>query len=408
MLIAGEASGDVLGAELVKALRTAVPDAESSISTDLQPLQAGLEPRFFGAGGPRLSEAGVELVLDLTTHSVVGLSGVLRKATKFVQFFLSLRRLALSRQPDAILCIDYAGFNLQFAKAIHRHVVSERGTFGNWNPKIVQYVSPQVWASRPWRAGTLERSVDLLLSIFPFEKEWYARHRPKLPVEFVGHPLVDRYGTTAPVRRSPELSSNPLILLLPGSRPAEVKAHLPVLAKALQQITKQRPSRHLVVLPNERLRELAQQSCRDYPELQLQVGGLAPALAEADLAIACSGTVTMECAWFGVPTVVLYKTSWSTYQIAKRIVNVRFLAMPNLLANEALYPEFIQDQATSENLAHVTLELLSNYSRRSEIKAKLQQVAQSLGPPGACQRAAQAITKLLCDPSRYQLKAALE
>src|SRR6266566_9817816 len=183
MLIAGEASGDLLAAELVKALKQ---------SPEIRAMP--FPPEFFGAGGPKMAEAGVELEVNLTQHTVIGLTDALKNYWQFKRIFDQLVHLATEREPDVIICVDFSGFNRRFAGAIRKHVRARRGTFLNWDPKIVQYVSPQVWASRPSRAHQLERDVDLLLSIFPFEREWYATRAPGLRVEFVGHPIVDRYG----------------------------------------------------------------------------------------------------------------------------------------------------------------------------------------------------------------------
>ena len=190
MLIAGDPSGDLLAAELVGALRERVLAGAFDTSADVQPLRTALAPRFFGAGGPKMAGAGVELAFDLTQHSVIGISDVFKNILKFRRLFRQLFRLALERQPDVIVGVDYGGFNLRFGRAIKQHVRAHRSQFNNWNPKIVQFVSPQVWASRPARAYQLADNYDLLLSIFPFEKEWYARRVPKLRVEFVGHPMV--------------------------------------------------------------------------------------------------------------------------------------------------------------------------------------------------------------------------
>jgi len=184
MLIAGEASGDMLAAELVTALRARVLRHSSEPTDAVQPLRTELTPHFFGAGGPRMRTVGVELAFDLTQHSVVGISGVLKNYFQFRRFFQQLFKLAIERQPDVIIGVDYGGFNLRFGRAINNYVRKHRTEFVPWNPKLVQFVSPQVWASRPGRAYTLAEHYDLLLSIFPFEKAWYANLVPKLRVEF--------------------------------------------------------------------------------------------------------------------------------------------------------------------------------------------------------------------------------
>jgi lipid-A-disaccharide synthase len=184
-------------------------------------------------------------------------------------------------------------------------------------------------------------------------------------------------------------------LLLPGSRKSELKRHLPVMLGALKLIQKKLPaSRAKMVLPDEALKQLADKLSTLPSDTEIQLGNLPQALAEADVAIASTGTVTVECAFFGVPTVTLYKTSWSTYQIAKRIVSVKWLTMPNILADEEVFPEFVQGAATPDHIAGAALELLQNEPRRIEIKKRLAEVVSSLGGPGANTRAATAILNL--------------
>ena len=393
MLIAGEASGDLLAAELVSALREKVIARSMDSTSDAQPLRTALAPRFFGAGGPKMAAAGVELAFDLTKHSVIGISEVLKNYAQYRRLFKQLLRLAIERQPDMIIGVDYGGFNLRFGKAIKNYVRRHRKEFAPWNPKIVQFVSPQVWASRPGRAYSLADNYDLLLSIFPFEKDWYAKRVPKLRVEFVGHPMVGRFSVRSP--ESGVQSPAPLVLLLPGSRSDEVRRHWPVVTGAFDLLRRESPTlRGKMILPSQSLAESVKPL--GLPSgLEIQVGGLTDALAAADLAITKSGTITMECAMFGVPAVVFYKTSWPTYFIGKQIINVKYLAMPNLLAGEEIFPEFIQHEATAENISRAALELLQDGPRRAVVKAKLAQVITSLGGPGAAGRAADAITSLL-------------
>ena len=396
MLIAGEASGDVLAAELVRALRQELAEAKAIPTTDCQPLHTSLEPRFFGAGGPQMASSGVDLAFDMTAHSVIGLSDALKHYFKFRRLLHQLYQLALERQPDAIICVDFSGFNRRFAHAIRQYTRARNDWFHDWNPKIIQYVSPQVWASREGRAYQMARDYDAVLSIFPFEKDWYAKRVPQLRVEFVGHPIADRFGegqgTSGNVRGG---GVAPLLLLLPGSRTSELARHLPVMLGALAMVRAQLPNlRVRMVLPNESFVRLVKKL--GLPgSLEVQVGGLPESLAEADVAIASTGTVTTECAYFGVPTVALYKTSWSTWQIARHIVKVKYAAMPNLLANEEVFPEFIQDAAVPENIAKAALELLRDEGRRARVKAKLTEIVASLGGPGATRRAARVIVETL-------------
>ena len=396
MVIAGETSGDMLAVEMVDALRKELASADLSTSADCQPLYANLEPRFFGAGGPRMAASGVELALNMTAHAVTGWSEALKNYLKFRRFFQQLFRLALERQPEAVICVDFSGFNRRFARAIKRYTRARADWFHDWDPKVIQYVSPQVWASREGRASQIARDYDLLLSIFPFEKAWYAKRVPEFRVEFVGHPILDRYDrfrATGAERREP--GRPPGVLLLPGSRRDELTHHLPLMIGALKKIRAGLPNvRVSMVLPDNTF--VSQAKAIGLPAgLEIRTGGLPEALTGTDIAIASTGTVTMECAYFGVPTVALYKTSWSTWQIARHIVKVDYAAMPNLLANEQILPEFIQDAATAENIASAALEFLRDENQRSKVKSRLAEIIAMLGGPGANRRAARAIIKLL-------------
>jgi lipid-A-disaccharide synthase len=328
----------------------------------------------------------------MTKHAVIGFTDVLKNYFKFQRLFNQLRALAIERKPDAIIGVDYGGFNLRFGHAIKEFA---RYDSSEWHPKIVQFVSPQVWASRPGRADLLARDYDLLLSIFPFEKNWYAKRTPQLRVEFVGNPMVDRFSrwNDDPQidKKLPFVSDRPTVLLLPGSRGSEVEKHFTVLLSALELIQERAPAvRGMVVFPNDSLAKTVKIDAG----LEFRVGNLPDALIQADVAIASTGTVTMECAFFGVPTVTLYKTSWLTYEIGKRLVTVNSLTMPNLMAGEEVFPEFIQSGATPENISRAALELLQNESRRRKIKSQLEKIVSSLGEPGAANRAAAAILSL--------------
>ncbi len=373
MVIAGEASGDTLGAELVKALRT---------------VGGGEKFEFFGAGGPKLAGAGAKLSFDLTAHAVVGIVEVLKNYGKFKSFFNQLLSLALEKKPDYVILIDYPGFNLRFAKALKKQV---RSNGGAWSPKVIFYVSPQIWAWHESRIHQIARDIDLMLAIFPFEKKWYAERKANFKVEFVGHPLVDRYALEK--ERLAAVQKEPTLLLLPGSRVREIRKHLPVMLEAARRITAEHKIRLRVVLPSASMQNLAR-SVADLFGVAVQTGELATALSSATVAIAASGTVTMECAYFNVPTVVIYKTSMSTYLLGRQFIKVKYLAMPNLLADQQIYPELIQSEASAENIYTAAKDLLNNQERRAAIKTQLQKVIASLGEPGASFRAARAILSL--------------
>ncbi len=381
MVIAGDPSGDALAADLVHVLsKSATPPPFS----------------FFGAGGPKMAQAGVELAFDLTASSVIGISDVFKNLPEFRRRFRHLVELAVEQEPALIVLVDFSGFNRRFAKAIR----ARQRQKPNWRPRIVQYVSPQVWASRAGRARSLVRDVDLLLCLFPFEKQWYAERFPELKVEVVGPPIFDRYAgynfqpekypVPAWANADPKL---PLVVLLPGSRRGELKRHLPVMLEVLRKIQEQTPVRYRIVLPESlRLDDLSSNLPRN---LFIQHGGLAEALREATIAISKTGTVMLECAYFGVPTVAIYKTSWLTALIAKGLIKVKFLAMPNLLANEEVFPELLQHNATPHKITQKALPLLRDEAQRAQVKLKLKRILSDLGGIGATDRAATAILNLL-------------
>ena len=383
MVIAGEPSGDLLAAELVGELRAVFRER-------------GRDAKFFGAGGVQMQRAGVELAFDMTQHAVVGLEA-LRNYGKFRRLFRTLVDLAIERRPDVLICVDFSGFNRRFGHAVRK--ASRRSS--GWNLRIVQYVSPQVWASREGRARKMARDFDLLLAIFPFEPAWYAGRVPGFKVEFVGHPIFERHKACrekiAAKSATPKNPAN--VLLLPGSRVGELKRHLPVMLQAARAIAAAHPVRFDLVLPNESLLDYANTFLAGAPPIVARAGGLAEALLVADVALASTGTVTLECAFFKVPTVAMYKTSWSTYQIGKRIVKVKFLAMPNILADEAVFPEFVQNDANPENLSRAALSLLQDVPEWKQTQEKLGGIIGSLEGQGGTRQAAEAVARLMVNHS---------
>ena len=379
MVIAGEPSGDLLAAELVGELRAVLREH-------------GRDAKFFGAGGVQMQRAGVELAFDMTQHAVVGLEA-LRNYGKFRRLFRTLVDLAIQRRPDFLICVDFSGFNRRFGHTVRK--ASRRSS--GWNLRIVQYVSPQVWASREGRARKMARDFDLLLAIFPFEPAWYAARVPGFKVEFVGHPIFERHREwrerIAAKSATPKNPAN--VLLLPGSRIGELKRHLPVMLQAARAIAAAHPVRFDLVLPNESLLDYAKTFLGGAPPIVARASGLAEALLSADLAVASTGTVTLECAFFKVPTIAMYKTSWSTYQIGKRIIKVKFLAMPNILADEAVFPEFVQNDANPENLSRTALALLQDVPKWQRIQTQLEGIIGSLEGQGGTRQAAETVGRLI-------------
>jgi len=384
MIVAGETSGDTLAAELVQAIKV-----HPLFATSVYP------PQFFGAGGHKMAEAGVDLSFDLTKHAVFGFVDVFKKYREFQRLFDQLVKVAEDRLPDVFIGVDFSGFNRRLAHALKERARQQAGRpFTNWNPKFVQFVSPQVWASRPGRAFQLEEDLDLLLSIVPFEKEWYAQRTPKLRVDYVGHPIVDRLKAFREKRKlNAPSTAKPVILLLPGSRRKEVSRHLAVMLEAAARIRTQLPAEFRIILPNDGLVELARPMITD-SSIKVQIGGLSEALCEAAIAIASSGTVTTECAYMEVPTVVLYKVSPPEYWIGKQIVTVKYIALVNLIAGRGIFPEFIQQAATVDNLTSAALLWLKNPVEREKVVNELQPVLKTFGNGGAGKRGAEAICSL--------------
>ena len=353
MFIAGEASGDAHAAKLIEALRVQAP-----------------EVKVFGAGGAKMQAAGMELLLDLTEHAVVGLVEVLKNYGTFRQIFWDLVEEAEKRKPDAVVLVDFPGFNLRFAKEM-----KELGI------KVIYYISPQLWAWHASRAKQIERDVDLMLCIFPFEKDWYAKHAPKLRVEFVGHPFAERLGeSTKSETRHPKL-----ILLLPGSREREVAKIFPIMAGIVDRLPND--LEFIVAAVNEQSAAMMMH----HPRIKVELGTAHELMQHATLAITASGTATMECAFYGCPMIVVYKVNWLTYLIGRMVVKVNWLAMPNVIAGREIVPEFIQHAANPDRVAPVARELLKNDAKREAMRQELAIVVESLGADGASERAAKLI-----------------
>jgi len=364
-LVAGEASGDRLAADL------------------LRELKKNPKLRAFGVGGPMLKAAGQEQSLDLAKHAVVGLTDVLKNLPKFLKIFREVKHEIAEVNPDVVVLVDYPGFNLRLAKALH----GERN-----GPAVVYYVSPQVWAWKAGRAKTMERILERLLVIFPFEVDWFARHAPKLKTRWVGHPLADRWIEQAHAQRD----EIPCVALLPGSRTKEIDKHWPVLLKTAQRIAQeQRNVRFISMATNHEMRQKLEEIWAKYPmsgvSLDILSGQSLTQLTRCSLAIVASGTATLECAMAGLPMLVVYQASWLTYWIGRMLVKLPYLSMVNVLAGEKVVPEFLQGTAEPERLARAALQILRNPKGAETMAIRIREVAKKLGGPGAAARAAEEV-----------------
>ncbi len=364
-MVAGEPSGDAHGAELIQALKEQQPRV-----------------RVIGVGGPRMAAAGQEQLLDMSAHAVLGLTEVLRQYFKFRKFRNQVLDLARRERPDAVVLIDCSGFNLRLTPQLRRDLPGTR---------IIYYISPQVWASRAGRVKAMQRDIDLLLSILPFEKAWFAQAAPKLNVQWVGHPVLDR------IRKIDAVEPNPnFVALLPGSRRTEVEKHLPVLWEAARIMGRNRPGLKFILLcPNEAIQKYALGMLAKFPApnftFEYNIGYAISHLSRCALAIVASGTASLECALVGIPQIVIYRVHPLTYAVGRRVVKVNFLSLINVMADEAIVPEFIQDNLEASAVAQEGLELLGNPQRREVMKRRVAEVVARLGAPGASQRAAEAI-----------------
>lgn len=378
MFVAGEASGDVHGASLVHALREASP---------------ALNFEFFGATGAQMRAAGVESVVDTDKLSIMGLWEVGSVLPKFLRAFRHLKRTAIGRRPDAVVLIDWPEFNLRLARWLHR-----RGF------RVIYYVSPQVWAWRSYRARSIRRDVDLLLSILPFEKQWYAA-RGMTGVEYIGHPLVGNvkpsYGKAEFCAQHNLDPSQPVISLLPGSRHQELVRILPPMLDAVARISKTQPGVQfvLVIAPNRDPKEaqhiISQRQIGSLPAtLRVIHHETREALAASDAAAIASGTATLEAALLGTPMVIVYKESPINWHLLGRLIQVDHYGLVNLVAGRKVVTELMQNELNGETLARELLTLLEP-ERNKAIRDEMHEVSATLGKHGASQRAAENILKFL-------------
>ncbi len=380
-LVAGEASGDRLAADL------------------LRELKKNPKLKAYGVGGPMLKAAGQEQSLNLAKHAVVGLTDVLKNLPKFLKIFREVKHEIAEVNPDVVILVDYPGFNLRLAKALH----GQRNA-----PAIVYYVSPQVWAWKAGRAKLMERILDRLLVIFPFEVDWFAKHAPKLKTKWVGHPLADRWIAQAKEGPKDEI---PCVALLPGSRAKEIKKHWPVLLQAAQRIVREQKNVTFMTLATDHeMRQKLEEEWARQPmsgvSLDILAGQSLTQLTRCSLAIVASGTATLECAMAGLPMLVIYKTSWLTYWLGRFLIQLPYLSMVNVLAGEKVVPEFLQGAMEPERLAKAALQILRNPKGAEAMAGRIRDVAKKLGGPGAALRAAGEVEEVL--RARQKLMVASE
>lgn len=376
LIVAGEASGDAHAASLVHALR------ETSPATKFE---------FFGSTGQKMRDAGVESVVKTDELAIMGLWEVGRALPKFWRAFGELKRAAEDRNPAAAILVDWPDFNLRLARWLHRRRIP-----------VIYYISPQLWAWRSYRARNVQRDVDLLLSILPFEKAWYAA-RGITNVEYVGHPLTGEvraeFDRAEFCRRNHLNPAQPIIVLLPGSRHKEVVRILPPMLDAVARVRHERPDTQfvLVVAPNRDVNEAKEivtaHSLAD-DSLSIVHHQTREALAAADVAAVASGTATLEAALLGTPMVVVYKESPVNWHALGSLITTEHFGLVNLIAGRRLATELMQDDFNGESLSRELLDLLTP-ERNANMRKDLTEVIRRIGEPGASKRAAKAIVEFI-------------
>jgi lipid-A-disaccharide synthase len=368
LISAGEASGDMYAARLATALRERVP------------------VHLFGMGGPRMREAGVEIVADYREVHVLGITEVLAKIPSLVRVLGRLSREARRRKPALAILTDFPGFHLRLARKLKNQGVPS-----------VYFICPQFWAWRPWRANLVRRRFVRGLCIFPFEQEWYRARG--VAADFIGHPLV---GEVRATRTREQFAADhgldparPIVAILPGSRPGEFRQHLPRILPACASVGPSRGAQFVLALaPGLTTAEIAPYLGSDFPVKVIE-GSTYDAVAAADLAIVSSGTATVETALLGTPMIVVYRVAPFTAAVARRLVRTPMFAMVNLIAGRRVVPELIQDDLTPERVAMEAARLLDSPTERNRMREDLAEVRAKLGAAGAIDRAADIIAAML-------------
>jgi lipid-A-disaccharide synthase len=368
LLSAGEASGDMYAARLASALTKR------------------LDVEIFGMGGPQMRAAGVDIITDYDEVSVVGITEIMKHLPSLLKAMEKMVTEAEERKPALAILTDFPGFHLRLARKL-----KPRGI------RNVYYICPQFWAWRPWRANLIRRRFEKALCIFPFEQEFFSN--AGINTEWIGHPLV---GTVAPTKTRKQLCEEnglapgtALVTVLPGSRSGELAHHLPVLHETCARIHARVPAQFLIAAAHPRDIELLRSGWPHGLKVRVLTAETYNALAAADAAIVSSGTATVEAALLDVPMAVVYRVSPLTATLAKPLVRTPYFAMVNLIAGKNVVPELVQDDFTPEKVAAEILRLLQDSNARSSVRAGLADVRTKLGPPGAVDRAADSIARLL-------------
>ena len=364
----GEPSGDLYAGALARELRALAPSCDVS-----------------GRGGPEFVRGGGHLLADYRGLAVTGFTELVSKMPALRAAKHRLVAAAQAERPHVLVVIDYFGFNVRLARDIKQLGVP-----------VVYYISPQIWAWRPGRIKAIRAIADRVLVIFPFEEAIY--RDAEVPVEFVGHPLIDLVQTDISretfLARLGLTADRPTVALLPGSRTAELRRILPTLIEAAERIRQSVPAVQFVIARAANLDDQLFDPARRLAGVQIVDGATDAVLSASDLVLTASGTATVQTALHDKPMVVVYRVSPLEYRIGRRFVRLDTFAMVNLIAGERIVPELIQDSFTPEAVAREALSLLTDSQRVARIRQGLAGVRRKLGGPGASRRAAEAILRV--------------
>ncbi|HEX7574343.1 MAG TPA: lipid-A-disaccharide synthase [Bacteroidota bacterium] len=368
LMVAGEASGDLHGSSVVRALKILSPSVDVA-----------------GVGGERMRREGMELIRDIADLGFMGFVEVVRN----LGTIRDLKRMLIGelerRRPDVVVLIDYPGFNLRFARE-----AKSRGI------PVLYYISPQVWAWHRGRVKKMRSLVDRMKVVFPFEVDIYRNEG--IDVEFVGHPLAEHIGTSCTraefFRRNGLDPSKKLLGLFPGSRRQEIERILPVISRAAELLCGGRDLQVAIGVAPNLGKEFVGRFTDAGSRAVMVEDGTYDLMAYADAAIVTSGTATLETGWFGTPMAVVYRTSPLTYFIGRLLVDVRSIGLVNIVAGKSIVPEFIQGAMTAGNLSKAVGRFLDDESLAASVRRELSVIREKLGGPGASERVARGILSL--------------
>jgi len=369
VIIAGETSGDLHGAKLVKAM---------------QERNKGLF--FCGIGGQALRETGVDILIDAREISVVGITEVFSKVPNILRSLRMVKKTFKTMRPDLLILIDFPDFNLHVAATAKKMEIP-----------VLYYISPQIWAWRPGRVKKIDKLVDHMAVILPFEEDFYRKQ--KIPVTFVGHPLLENSFPTKQRIEDKWVDGIPVIGLLPGSRHGEVERHLPVMIDAARILLKRIQTIKFIIslspdVEEKHVKEIVRKHGGE-ADFEIAAGNVRKVLEQSKVVMAASGTVTLESAISGTPMVIIYKVSPVSFRLGKAMIRVKNIGLVNLIAGKEIVPELIQEEASSTRIADTVFKMLSDPSGLKQLSLELLALRDKLGGPGASERVANIAFRML-------------